>query len=216
MLAVLLISVSTSQAHAQNLQLNGSFEIAGASADKPQSWAFSGSVDRQQYTGGSTAGFTDGSYSLVFGSGNSSHGGFLQQTITTVAGQTYRLQFDYGKYGTGTASSAQMLRVIATGNGGVNMLTQVITDDTGSPYDISANPSLPFTSYSYFFTASGTAASISFQDASTSSDADNADGVLDNVRVFAVVPEANTGALLGPMLPILGTLTTVRRRNQQK
>ena len=112
--------------------------------------------------------------SLRFGSGNAVGPHTASQTISTIAGATYELTFDYRD---GRTDFNQSLQV--TVDGAANLLTtpQIITDVAGDTY----------VRYTYSFTADSDSATVTFTDTSdTAGVADGTntvDGHIDNVSV---------------------------------
>ncbi len=70
-------------------------------------------------------------------------------------------------------------------------------------------PSIPFEEYTYVFTATGGITRLSFRDTSTSTI--STDGLLDNVRVSAAVPEPSAASLLALGALPMGALIARRR-----
>jgi VCBS repeat-containing protein len=154
---------------------NGSFESGYAG------WAVTGSAFIESAASPYTA--TDG-VKLASLNGNSTSdstpNAVLSQIFATTAGTTYTLAFDMGVIG--SASGEQKLQVTVDGAG--NVLSQIAskTKAAGGTTQWSAN--------SYTFVASSPATTLTFRDISAVTD--GIDTLLDNVRVTAALPAANT------------------------
>ena len=146
----------------------------------------------------------NGANAAFFGAGNLP-GGSIWQDLTTVAGVTYEVSFDYGAI---AGATDQMLRVSnLSGASFATILFQTDYSAVGTR-DLAAL----FSSYSYTFTADSALTRMQFTDVSFSTT--NVDGVLDNVSVTAVtapVPEPETYAL---MLAGLAAMRFVARRRK--
>jgi trimeric autotransporter adhesin len=121
-----------------------------------------------------SAGVTYGAGALRFGEFNHVGPHASSQTITTVAGQTYRLAFDYGD---DSPLWDQSLRVTVNGGGLLLDSGPIVTDKAGNS----------FVRYEYSFVADGASATITFTDTSDtaglSRSTSNVDGYIDNVSV---------------------------------
>ena len=142
-----------------NLITNGSFE-SGTTG-----WTTSGTVAAT-----SGQGSVLGTNSAAFGSGQGANDGVISQAVTTVAGGTYSLGFNYGAFGAATNQSIRVLVV----SGGFTVLDQTFTD-------LGSNPNI-LDDYELSFTALGAFTTVSFND--TSSTSTGVDGNIDNVRLF--------------------------------
>ena len=147
--------------------LNGN-EVTNATFDSDLSgWATSGNID-----------WDGGSQRVRFGQIGGANG-TLSQTFTTVIGQTYYVQFDYGD---ASVTQSQSLNVAVTGSGSV-----LDVDVVSSVSNNSINP------HTFQFVADSTSSTITFTD--TSANHSGVRGYLDNVEV------RSTAA------PTMGTLT---------
>jgi hypothetical protein len=141
---------------------NGSFEqgLAG--------WTINGNVSCR-WTAPYTA--SNGTNLLVFNAGQTPPNGVVSQTIATVAGQTYSLNFDAGTLSYN--QNEQRLKVTVQGN-------SALISQTISLFGLGGG-AMQWKPQSYTFVADGSSATLSFQDVSPSTDA--LDLVLDNVRI---------------------------------
>jgi len=171
---------------------NGSFETGDFTG-----WISTGTGNNVTPNEGST----DGIYAASFNGGEVVGNGTLSQSFTTVIGNTYLLDLDYGVFGVPTNSipNTQSLRVELIG--GSTLLSQILTD-TGS------NPNV-FTTYSFGFTADSTSTTLSFTDLTTLSQSASTDFVIDNVSV-SPVPVPAAAWLFGSGL--LGLIGAARRK----
>jgi large repetitive protein len=164
-----------------NLVANGSFEN-GALVTPPQVTA----LDNWTIFSGAPIGYIadaaytarDGVRLAVFNGGVNTFNSRIEQSITTVVGQAYTLQFDFGIRNGATSSRKQILRVTATGSSSLN---------SGS-YEVSTNPSTTnWLAGSLTFVANSTSTVIMFSDTlSTTGLSATSDLLLDKVRVSTI------------------------------
>lgn len=175
-----------------NLITNGDFETGTLS-----SWMSTGNVGiaAMPYFGLSEP--TYGNYSASFNGGDSVPNGVLYQTISTVAGTSYTVAFNYvdNAYASG---NSQSITTSAQDGAGQTLSSQSYTS------------SVPTQPYSLNFTAISSTTTISFADYPDNNTVSQ-DGILDNVSVniATAVPEPSSLALL-----VFGAtgVVTMRRR----
>ncbi len=170
-----------------NLIDNGAFEARGVAADKAFGWTTTGSV--AQATTNSSNFSADGGGYIAFGGNNNATGGGAQQTIATVAGQTYTLTFAAG-IASGTPAAAATAKMKADVlNGATSIASQDFTlNKTTGRYD----------DYSITFTATGAQTVIKLTNTSSMT------GAAFKVGVDSVVVEAGGT----PTTPVTPTTTT--------
>jgi len=144
----------------------------------------------------------DGSFISTFGGENQTANALLTQTFATVSGTEYVLRFFYAAGG----EQAQSLQVQA-----VDVLTSatLLTQDVVDSTPVADVLNIPFDEYTYVFTATGENTRLSFRDTSTNTT--STDGLLDNVRVSAAVPEPSAAFLLALGALPMGALIARRR-----
>ncbi len=129
-----------------------------------------------------TGAVVQGSGIAVFGSGNSVGPHTLSQTISTIAGQTYVLAFDYWD----GHSGSQSLVASVTGTGSLLTTSHIVTD---------VSASVP-TRYTFTFVADSSTATITLTDTSDqsglASGTINIDGALDNISVRQLAGQMGT------------------------
>ena len=153
-----------------NLVSNGSFESGSTS------WTFTGAA-----TTTTSQGVTDGTQALVFSTSGTANDGVATQSIATVIGNTYTVQFDMGAFANASGVDLpQLLNFQVQGNA---VLVNETLADTGSTTNT-------FGSYRYTFVADSTTTSLRFADASNITT--NVNVVVDNVRMFDVATTSPT------------------------
>ncbi|MFO1001924.1 MAG: BspA family leucine-rich repeat surface protein [Planctomycetaceae bacterium] len=141
------------------LIVNGSFESALSTG-----WTTSGNV------GTSTAPTPIlGTTTTVFSSGDTTVNGVLMQNVSTVAGSSYTLGFDFWKQGNGTGSAGFRVQVIS---GGVSVIDRIVSNSTQNSIG----------DFEYSFTALGPNSTVIFTDVSSATA--SLDAALDNVRLL--------------------------------
>jgi len=140
----------------------------------------------------------NGARLAIFNSGDSVYNGVLSQRFATIAGQTYRIEFDMGI--TGVTGHKQSLNVTATGASPTPLLSvQEVITATG-PSTVWAYPSR-----SHTFIADSTATTLTFRDASYAmplSQTTQTDMLLDNVQLAAI-----TGVNHNPVAVDVGSVS---------
>ena len=184
---------------------NGSFENFSGSV--PDSWVVSGNLGIS-----AAQGTTDGSFAVAFSIGNLPSTGVLSQTFTTIAGGSYVLSFDFGKYSVNQPNEVARLGYDifdGTDFTGALLLGGTAIDSTpgiGDPN--SPSSSAVYNPYVLTFTATGTSSTLRFTDTSDpQSGGGGFDAMLDNV-IVTLVPEPSRATLL--LLSAFGLL--IRRR----
>lgn len=185
-------SLTVAPAHA-DLILNGSFE--NATGGIPNNWISTGNLQVI-----SSQGETDGINALAFSFGNIPSNGAISQSFATVAGTSYSLTFDFGKYSINQPLEIARLQVDffnGTGFGGLQILNQLVTDGTPSTGDPNSTDSASvYSPFQFGFIASGTTSTLRFTDLSDAqSFGGGFDAMLDNVHLNAV-PEPSSIALI--------------------
>ena len=206
----LVVVLLISGVHAQGaLVPNGGFEnpvlsgnqevgLAAGTTSLP-SWTVAGSVSLYssaytlQYTGGAD------STQLIDLTGQTAGGGSIAQTLTTVAGRSYRVTVDNYNYGVQNASAitgGKAFSIQATGSAATGYFTAYRTETT----------------VSYDFVATGANTTLTLKDLSGF---DSNAGWIDNVTL-AVVPEFTHWAVFAAFgLIAFATELRCRRRGPQ-
>src|SRR5207253_10536235 len=90
-----LLALCPNRAHGASDFQNGSFENNGGEGSTTAAgWAFTAPDGGAAVGGGE--GRTDGSFAAIFNFGDNAATGVLSQSFATVAGQTYKVRFDFG------------------------------------------------------------------------------------------------------------------------
>src|SRR5262249_25899600 len=115
---------------------------------------------------------SDGGNALRFNAGQTAPNGALWQRFTTVPGQRYTVSFDYGAY----LNAGGEQRIAVGVQGKSSLLSQVVSS-------ISVGNQVAYARQNFSFVADDSAATLSFQDVSATTD--SIDSYLDNVQVVA-------------------------------
>lgn len=161
-----LIAPESMASFTRDLVTNGSFEQFYAG------WTASGNSEIQ-LDGAYGYESTDGGYLVSFNSGDEDPGGSLSQTISTTAGRTYQLSFDYGILSSN--NNPQQLGVTVQGTD--ELISESLTIQRQS------NTSIRWIEETYTFTADNSSTTIRFDDESLVTNSNSVDLLLDNVRV---------------------------------
>ena len=137
-------------------------------------------------TGWTTTGQTDfNAGGIRFGEANVAGPHTASQTISTTAGETYLLTFDYRD---GRGDFNQSLQVTVDGSSNLLTTSHIVTDVEGNTY----------VRYQYSFTADSNSSTITFSDTSDSAGLSNntqtTDGHLDNISVRQTGGQLGTAA----------------------
>jgi hypothetical protein len=180
--------------HSQNLVVNGGFETGD----------FSGWTANRNFVVTAGYGVSEGLFALEFAYGNDP-GSTLQQQISTVAGSTYTVSFDWKA---SHPNTNQTLLFSVLDNSSSELLSQI---DVSGGYTGTFNAGAPFASFSTTFVAKAGLTNLSFSDTSASSLA--ADQIIDNVSVSAV-PEPEAYAMFIAGLALIGAASKRRKAYQ--
>jgi hypothetical protein len=175
-LAALLLPSAPVQA--QSIVTNGGFDTGDLSGWSTSGPGFVGPIYQQD---GTFYGATSAPYAADFNGGNNADPVALYQDLTTVAGTTYRLEFDFGVVGGAPYNLPQSLVVTVLGNPLTSPTTLLAQTVTGA-----GNAPVAFTRYTYTFTATGSTTRIQFDN--DGSNTLGEDALLDTVSVTAVTP----------------------------
>ena len=205
---VALFAAGTASASPVNLITNGNFETVadGYTFNSGFKVINNGSSALTGWTvGASSVDLIRNAYNAIDGYSVDMLGtpgpGFLSQSFSVIAGQTYNLSFDMARNSGGPAGQG-----VAVSFGGV----------AGNFYSTAAASNTLYSSNTLSFTAATTGlATLSFASAAKAGTPfDNFSGaVIDNVSVMAAVPEPETYAML---LAGLGLMGFLRRRKAAK
>jgi len=176
---------------AQNLVQDGSFELLPGTLYYDTGlmgvWTVSVSANTVGiYQPGSFPGanVTDGNQAFDLGMGGYANGNSLSQVLPTVAGQSYRLSFDWGsEYGNGTSAFVS-----------IGDLNQNLIDSQRGGGNEGSTPWIVYSS-SFLLTASGND-TLTFSEPADPSDVWGL--VLDNISVVSVAPPQLTLTASGP------------------
>lgn len=140
-------------AHATPMLANGSFE------QNLTGWTKTGAVGVV-----TNQGQTDGVRAVNFNGGNNPPGSAntLFQTVNTVVGQKYYVEFDFRKYGTATGTAALDSRIINVANSAL-LANLAVSDTAGAG---GGSLTADYTTYDYSFNAAGAATRLTFVDQS--------------------------------------------------
>jgi choice-of-anchor C domain-containing protein len=191
LLAALIAAPALSFAAGPELVVNGSFEQYSGASFSGFAKLAAGATELTGWTVGATSvDIINGNYGAVSGNSIDMLG---TQTLSTLVGQTYWLQFDLSSNRGGDNNAAGKELTVAGLGGGAAQSFSALTAGVSHQ--------------SYSFTANSTATLLQF----SSGPSGYSGSVLDNVSVTAV-PEPQTYAL---MLGGLAAMAFVARRRQQ-
>ncbi|QNN24791.1 hypothetical protein HED60_21775 [Planctomycetales bacterium ZRK34] len=159
--------------HIRNPLLHDDFETA------PSGFTFRGNVNRMTQAQRAWQGHAY----VGFNIGNSDVNGVAEQTLATLPGMTYQLQFELGKYLLGEGAARLDVDVL-TESGDTTLLHETASVVEGSD----TMPVTP-TTFTYRFTARGLTTRLRLTDTSTNH-ASAFDLYLDNIRIVPVLPTA--------------------------
>ena len=159
----------------QNLVSNGDFEVGPFDmAGTVSSWNVTGRV-----TDLSDEGDTGGTHAIALGDGGNYQGDVISQTITTIPGQAYILEFDSGIFG----QPGDVMKLHFQVFGNASQIDETLPPPLANTFDPTK---VEFHHYFRTFTADSTATTIQFTDVSTSNAI--ADIVIDTVSVIVMPP----------------------------
>jgi len=193
--SVVLLAMAPVAGHAVELITNGGFN-AGLTGFQVGGTAHINAVPGSLYVtnaGGTGSDAAQSNNFAQFGADNVGGTDTLSQSIATVAGKAYSLNFDFGTFG-----QPGLTMELYVGGALVNTFTPdgLLDLDT------------LFSTYTYSFVGTGTPLDITFS--ITSADTDNQDGLLDNISVSAV-PDVATWALMIAGFSMVGVASRRRR-----
>lgn len=203
-LALASVLMGGVSANAQNLIINPGFEAGGVGVGTAiPGWTKTGNVNPEAYAtyvgfgvpGSKLPTAAYGNNFVAFNDGNNTTvDGVLSQTLTGLTvGTVYNVGFSFGNFNAANNNAADTQSITAAVTSvGITLASLPVTD-------FEATTQTDFTAInkprSFFFTATGATATLSFTDTTPLSQVVQADGVLDNVSVTAV-PEAGALSLL--------------------
>lgn len=198
MLAIATVGISPA-AHA-NLIANGDFETGTASP-----WELDGFVHvvgAHSIYGGTDFWFGGGSpaqngdFAIAFNAGDTQPpNGTVSQSFATVAGLSYRVQYDFGVTDTQIEPvTTHQISASVLGAGDVVLASQTAIDH---------GPPMPLTTFSFLFTANSNLSTLLFADFAGNPTVSR-DGILDNISVTSAIPEPQTYLLVLAGLVLLG------------
>jgi hypothetical protein len=192
-IAASLLAFAAAGASATELVTNGSFEDGGAGWGSTETVGFAPISAYINCCGIDGSGYpaANGVAAAFFGWGQQT-GGTIFQDLTTVAGQTYTVNFSYGAI---SGSALQTMTVSASN--GSSLLGSLDVGAYGT-----TNQAALVSPYSFTFVANSSSTHLLFSD--TSATSINTDALVDRVSVTAAVPEPETYAMLLAGLGLVG------------
>ena len=182
-------------AHAQNSITNGDFETGPfAPSSTVTGWNVGGTGHMHSIAQGATS----PSHSAAFSIGHDSEGTTLSQTIATVPGELYTLDFDAGVFGQRTADPLQLNVQV---QGGGTLINATVTPPDAFTFNAAA---VTFNHYHYVFIANTASTTVQFTDIGLGNT--TADIVVDSVAVvhnvvtnstFEAPPFSSNGTVSG-------------------
>lgn len=160
--------------------VNGNFESQPIVDGSIVGWNIGGTGKIEVKANGSTT----PPYAAAFNTGGDYQGDILSQTLSTIVGRQYSIDFDSGVFGVRSGAALQ-LQVQLIGNGAV--LNQTVTPSYAATYDPTK---VKFQHYHYLFTANTNNTLLQFQDIGLGNA--NADTLLDSVNVLLQPPRSFT------------------------
>lgn len=217
----LLACAGTVVTASANLVQNGSFEsgnyINGLGGYTDRMSLFSGSTDITSWTVGHDGGWSfvwwmsrpsfnaiDGDRALSLDGNEPNYAAWVEQSIPTEIGKTYRVSFSYSSDANGGPSHTQ---VLIDGN-----LIGEVNHGSGTGGPEPAYDYLDWDRASFDFTATGTSSLLRFYDATLG----NYNTILDDVSVLAVPESLSTLlAAAGGTVCVLSAVSRSRRRQTE-
>lgn len=191
-IAASLLAFAAAGASATELVTNGSFESGATGWNSTETVGFAPISAYINCCGidGSAYPAANGVAAAFFGWGQLT-GGTIFQDLSTVAGQTYTVNFSYGAI---SGNALQTMTVEASN--GQSLLGSLSVGATGT-----TNQAALVSPFSFTFVANSASTTLLFRD--TSATSINTDALVDNVSVTAV-PEPETYAMLLAGLGLVG------------